>query len=112
MSPEVEQLVKMKRNVDLVSGQLRFEGSALEIIRELYELLPADVTLTAFEFEDGDHMLIRGNADELGKVFEVPPALERSQYFSNVGINFATNRQHADRTYVDFEIIAGINKAY
>ena len=78
------------------------------MIRELYTILPEDISLTIFEFEDKSRVLLRGTAKELSRVFSLLPVLEKSQYFENVKINFATKRTFQKKEFADFEIICAL----
>ena len=105
IEPEVKSLSKSKASMELIQDQLAFEGSAIDIIRELYTVLPEDVSLTLFEFEDNNRALLRGTAQELSRVFDLLPVLEKSQYFENVKINFANKRTFKNKEFADFEIV-------
>lgn len=105
MEPEVKRLSKLKGNIELIQNQLMFKGSSIDIIRELYKILPKDVSLTLLEFEDKNRVLLRGTTKELSRTFDLLPILERSPYFENVKINFATKRTFKRKEFADFEII-------
>lgn len=105
IEPEVKRLSKLKENIELVQNQLAFQGSSVDIIRELYTLLPEDVSLALLEFEDKNRVLVRGTTKELSRAFDLLPILEKSPYFENVEINFATKRTFKNTEFADFEII-------
>jgi hypothetical protein len=109
IEPEVKRLSKLKENTDLIQNQLKFEGSSIDIIRELYAILPGDISLTLFEFEDKDRVLLRGTAGDLSEVFNLLPILEKSPYFENVTINYATKRTFKQKEFADFEIICALH---
>ncbi|MEA3305921.1 MAG: pilus assembly protein PilM, partial [Candidatus Omnitrophota bacterium] len=68
IEPEIKELSMLKENVKLIQEQLMFKGSAIDIIRQLYEILPIDVSLALFEFEDKNRVLLRGTSTELSTV--------------------------------------------
>jgi len=109
IEPEVKRLSKLRGNIELIRAQLTFRGSAIDILREVYTLLPEDISLTLLEFEDGSNLLIRGTTDDLGKVFKLLPALERSAYFESVKISYATKRIYRGQELADFEIICSLD---
>jgi len=109
IEPEVKRLTTLKENIELIQNQLRFEGSSIDVIRQLYTLLPGDVSLTLFEFEDKMRVLLRGTAGNLSEVFNLLPILEESPYFENVTINYATKRTSKQREFADFEIICNLH---
>ncbi len=105
---EVKKLSRLKGNIELIRGQLMLEGSSISIIREVYEILPEDVSLTLLEFEDKNRVLLRGTTKELSRVFNLLPLLEKSEFFENVKINYATKRTFKQTEFADFEIICAI----
>ena len=108
MEPEVTWLLKLKGNAELVQNQLMFKGSSIDILRELYAILPEDISLTIFEFEDKNRILLRGTAKELSRVFDLLPILKKSPYFEEVQINYATKRTFKEKVFADFEIICAL----
>lgn len=108
IGPEVKRLSRFKESIELIQNQLMFKGSSIDIIRELYTILPADVSLTLFEFEGKNRVLLRGTTVELSKVFSLLPILEKSPYFENVRINYATKRTFKQKEFADFEIICAL----
>ena len=110
IEPEVARLSKVKESTELINSQLMFEGSSIDTIRELYKILPKDISLTLFEFDDKDRILLRGTAKELSSVFNLLPTLEKSPYFENAKINYATKRTFKHTEFADFEIVCQMSK--
>jgi hypothetical protein len=108
MEPEVNRLSKLKESIELIQNQLMFKGSSIDILRELYTILPDGISLTLFEFDDKSRILIRGTTKELSKVFKLLPILEKSPYFENARINYATKRTFKQKEFADFEIICAL----
>ena len=108
MEPEVKRLLRYKQNIELIQNQISPQASAIDILRELYSLLPGEISLTLFEYEGENRVLIRGTADDLSTAFQLLPLLEESELFHNVKINYATKRAYRGREYADFEILCGI----
>jgi len=110
IGPEVERLSRLKESAELINGQLMFKGSSIDIIKELYKILPKDASLTLLEFDDKDRILLRGTAKELSSVFNLLPILEKSPYFEDAKINYATKRSFKQAEFADFEIICKVSK--
>ncbi len=111
IGPEVSELLKLKENNEVIQNQLSAEGSSIDILREVYRILPADISLALLEYEDGNRVLLRGTAKELSAVFALLPQLEKSPYFTKVKINYATKRTFKHREYADFEIICSLSQS-
>jgi hypothetical protein len=110
IEPEVARLFRLKEGNEIINAQLVFQGSAIDVIREIYKILPKDVSLTLMEFDDKDRILLRGTARELSSVFNFLPVLEKSPYFENAKINYATKRTFRQVEFADFEIICRMGK--
>ncbi|GAI15912.1 unnamed protein product, partial [marine sediment metagenome] len=105
IDPEVKKLSRLKEDVELIQNQLTLKGSSIDIIRQFYEILPSDISLTLLEFEDKNRILLRGTSVELSSVFKLLPILEESPYFKNVKINYANKRTFRHKEFADFEIV-------
>ena len=103
--PKVQGLTTMINNINVVKNQLDMRGTSIDVIRELYKLIPSDISLTIFDFEDGSTCTLRGTADELSNVFKFITILENSAYFKNVKVRYATKRVIKRQILTDFEII-------
>ncbi|MBN1872575.1 MAG: pilus assembly protein PilM [Candidatus Omnitrophica bacterium] len=110
MEPEVKRLIGYKEEIELIQHQISPQASVLDILREIYSLLPADISLTLFEYEDENRVLIRGTADDLSTAFKLLPLLEESPYLHNVKINYATKRVYKGQEFADFEILCELSK--
>ena len=108
MEPEVKRLSELAEGIELIQNQIMFQGSSIDILRELYGMLPGDISLTLFEFEDKERILLRGTARDLSGIFELLPVLEKSPYFKNVKINYATKRTFKEKEFSDFEIVCAL----
>lgn len=110
IEPEVKRLSRLKESTELVNNQLMFKGSSIDVIREIYKVLPNDISLTLLEFDDKGKLLLRGTAKELSSVFNLLPILEKSVYFENAKINYATKRSFKQTEFADFEIVCQMSK--
>lgn len=110
IEPEAARLYRLKESNGIISGQLVFQGSAIDVIREIYKILPQDVSLMLMEFDDKDRILLRGAARELSSVFNFLPVLEKSPYFENAKINYAAKRTFRQVEFADFEIVCRMGK--
>jgi len=103
--PQVNRLTRLKKISYIVKEQLRFEGSSIDILKELYARVPPQITLSIFDYEDGRLCLLRGMSQSLSDVFKFVSILEESDYFKNVKVRYATKRAIADKEITDFEMI-------
>ncbi|MBL7068664.1 MAG: pilus assembly protein PilM [Candidatus Omnitrophica bacterium] len=108
--PEVNKLIKIKRITYIIKKQLRFEGSSIDILKELYSRIPSQITLSIFDCEDGRLCLLRGMSQSLSDVFKFISILEESEYFENVKVRYATKRVIGNKEITDFEIICDLTQ--
>ena len=62
------------------------QHSALECLREISQLLPADVSLTAFQFRKGKNVILRGEALSVNPIYDFKQALDKSKLFKKVDL--------------------------
>lgn len=110
IGPEVKRLSRVREDIEVIDNQLMFKGSSIDAIREIYDILPKDISLTLLEFEDGARIILRGTAKELSGIFALLPILENSPYFENAKINYAAKRTFRKTEFADFEIVCRMEK--
>ncbi len=104
LEPEVTKLDKISKNLSIVKNQLNLRGSSIDIIREVYKIMPAGIYLTALNYEEGKSVVLKGNASTLSDVLRLVTSLESSDYFESVKLKYVTNRRIRGRDMTDFEI--------
>ena len=110
ISPTAEKLQFLQRQLSIIEDQLQGNVSTLDIISELYRVLPKDVTVHYLGIEQNKKIVIRAQANLLSQAFDCIGPLEQSDYFRNVRQSYANQRQMQDSVLIDFEIIADLEK--
>ena len=100
----VGQLTTMAGNVSIIKDQLDMSGSSIDVVRELYRIVPPNISLTIVDIEELADCTLRGTAEELSDAFRFITILEESVYFQNVKVRYATKRVVKKRMITDFEI--------
>ncbi|MFH1753702.1 MAG: pilus assembly protein PilM [Candidatus Omnitrophota bacterium] len=103
--PKVEKLTMLKRSTELIRRQTNLKGSSIDVLRELYTNLLPEISLTIFDYHDGESCLLRGSSQKLSDVFKFVSILEDSPYFENVKVRYATKRIIAKQELTDFELV-------
>jgi Tfp pilus assembly PilM family ATPase len=106
-STSVERLVsKMKLAADINSGQ-----GFLDIFREINEIVPNNITLTAIQYNDKEKSVtLRGLSEEMSAVFQFLTTLESAPHLEQVKTRNVAKRKVADKDMADFEMVAIIGK--
>jgi Tfp pilus assembly PilM family ATPase len=103
ISTLAEALEGKKRNLDLVKEQFGQRSISLDIILELHKIVPVEINLVNFDFEDKKGVTLRGTSKAMAEVFRFVTILEKSAYFSKSQVKFVKKRGGAD-DLTDFEI--------
>lgn len=110
ISPAAEKLRFLEQQLSLIQTQLRGNISTLDIICELYKVLPGQVTIHYLAIEQNASIVIRAQAGLLSEAFDCIGLLEESSYFANVRQSYANQRQIETNVLIDFEITADIEQ--
>lgn len=101
---QANNLEKMRRQLKVIKSQMSMEGSSLDILRELYKVIPKELSLTAFTFEQGRMVILNGMSKSMADVFKFVTTLEKSSHFQNVQVKYTTKRKTRGAELTDFQI--------
>lgn len=107
--PMAQKLQFLRQQLRIIENQIQGNISMLDVISELYKVLPKEITIHYLFIEANRKALIRAQAGFLSQAFDCISLMEQSGYFSNVRQNYANQRQINDSVLIDFEITADIN---
>ena len=111
ISPMAEKLQFLQQQLAIIEGQLQRNVSTLDIISELYKVLPKDITVHYLSIDQNKKIIIRAQAKLLSQAFDCIGPLEQSDYFANVRQSYANQRRIQDSVLIDFEIVAELQNA-
>jgi hypothetical protein len=106
-----EKLQFLQQQLDIIQSQLQGNVSTLDIVSELYRVLPKDITVHYLSIEHEQKITTRAQAKLLSQAFDCIGPLEQSDYFENVKQSYANQRQVQDSLLIDFEIVANLQGA-
>jgi len=96
--------IKSKK-LDSVKEQLSGEASSLNVIYNLYSIMPEDISLIDFNYDDASRVVrFRGRAYKISDVFKLVSLLENSASFSNVQTRSVAEKRTRASAAVDFQI--------
>ncbi len=81
-----------------------------ELLQEIGALVPENMWLNEFSWEDDDDLSLGGYALSYDSVFELRDTLTDSRYFSSAKLVSAKKSEIKSRMFVEFEIICGIRQ--
>lgn len=104
LRPQVKQAELVIEKLNVAKNQTDKDAVPLELLKEIYRIIPEDVNLFMFSFTDNKACLLRGTSKTMSRVFEMVSILENSKHFKNVKVAFANKRKIAAEELVDFQI--------
>jgi Tfp pilus assembly PilM family ATPase len=108
--PQVKRLREISQHIEIVKNKLDVRGSAVDVIREIFKIVPQQVSIAVFDFELGKSLTLRGVSTDLTSVFRFASDIEKSEYFEDYQIKYAQKRMIKERELVDFEISCKLSR--
>ncbi len=102
-APVAQEIEGMRLTSELIKSQSIKKSEALDVLNELYKILPPQIYLSIYTYEE-NKVELKGSASVLSDVFRLVTVLENSPYFQNVEVKYATKRKMGSQELVDFEI--------
>lgn len=106
--PLAKELEVKKERLALIKKQLTTSGSSLDILRELYNIIPQKTALDLFIYDDVQGVTIKGTSPAMSEVFDLIPKLENSPYFENVINRYARQQKLRGQELTEFHIDCSI----
>jgi len=110
INPKATAVEEIKKRITIINEHLEQEGSCIDILRELHIITPQEVFLNTFIYEEERGVTIKGTAPSMSVVFSFVPILNKSDFFEDVGVRYATQRKMVGSELTDFEIICPLKK--
>ena len=106
ISKEARPLEEVDKRFKFMETRLQKKPSSLDVLYELHQIMPQEVSLMNFDYEEGSELVLRGQAPELNFVFSFASQLQKSAVFKsfNIKIRHATKNKIIAGEVVDFEI--------
>ena len=110
IAPLAEKLQFLQSQLNMIQTQVQGSVSMLDILGQLYEVLPEDVTIHHLSIDQNRQAVIRAQAKWLSQAFDCIDPLEQSRYLSNVRQSYAHLRELEGQILIDFELRADLEK--
>ncbi len=105
IEPNAREVGKMRMRISLIEKRLDAKGASINILNEIYKLIPREIYLTGINIHEKRELILKGRADEMSDVFRFITTLENSGMFTNVKTSYTTTKKDGNTEYADFEII-------
>ncbi|MFH1190260.1 MAG: pilus assembly protein PilM [Candidatus Omnitrophota bacterium] len=111
VNTEAEKLEGDFTKISAIKNYLLKRGYPLEILTELYAVIPPDIELQDIRYEDESKFTTRGTAESMSSVFAFVDSMEKSKFFKDVKTRYTTKRKKGLKDVTDFEIVSSLEKA-
>lgn len=107
ISKDARPLEDMEKKIKLLESRSEKSSLTLDILYELSQAQPAQISLTNFSYEENNQIILRGQTPELNSIFLFVSQLEKSAVFKNfnIKVRYATKKKTQTAELVDFEIV-------
>jgi len=109
-NPEAEDISQMIRKLDILGQRVNPKVSSIDILYELYNLMPKNMSLSALNLDEQGNLSLQGAALVMSDVFNFQSLLNKSEYFSNVEVKYASKKRMRKGELTDFRIDCQIIK--
>lgn len=110
INQEASKLEKDFDRINLIKNYLGKRGYSLEVLTEIYGVLPLEIELNDIRFDEQGKFVVRGTAESMSTVFSFVDEMERSKYFKDVKTKYTTKRKQDKKDVTDFEINTQLEK--
>jgi len=110
LGKEVQDLGAVSSKINLIKKYLASRGYSLEVLTELYRVIPLDLKISEIKYTAQDEFSIKGTAGSMSTVFTFVDNMEKSEYFKDVKTRYTTKRKEGSKDLTDFEIICLLEK--
>lgn len=107
---EVQRLEKDFARLQAVKKYLSSRGYSLEVLSELYTIIPDDIQLAEIRADEQGKFSVKGTAEMMATVFYLVDSMGKSNNFYDVKTKYTAKRKEYNKDVSDFEITCMLNK--
>ena len=98
---KLDSLFKKTEAVERHNKRGRF---IIEILNQSYNLVPRDIQISTLEYDGEEKVSYKGISSDMSNILSFTKALEKSKYFSDVEVKYATKKKVKGAEVTDFNI--------
>jgi len=104
VAPIAQKVDDTTKKLGLIKEQLNYSNSGIDVIYELYNLLPSSMSLNVFNLDEKGNLTLQGVSSQMSDIFSFQSKLEKSKNFKNVEVKYASKRMTSQGEVTDFRI--------
>lgn len=107
ITQEAKSLENKEKRLKVLESRLQKKPSTLDVLYEIYHLVPAQISLVNLNYEEDKQIILRGQSRELNSVFAFALQLKTPEVFKNfnIKVKYATKKITPLGDMIDFEIV-------
>lgn len=110
LSPKANTQEEISSHFEAVRGELRQSVFISELLKQIYNLIPPDISLTNLSIERDKALILKGQTYQFSGVFNLVNLLENRGYFKNVRLRYISKRKIRESELTDFQIDCALKK--
>ncbi len=108
---EAEVLEQLSEKTRIVKDFMNSRLASLDVIKELYNLIPNEMYLNNITIDDKGTIVIQGTSESMSRVFGLVTALENSKMFKEAKTNSTSAKKERGKDVAAFEITFRLESA-
>ena len=110
VGPIAKRIEDTTKKLELIREQLDYSNSGIDVIYELYNILPSSMSLNVFNLDEKGNLTLQGVSSQMSDIFSFQSKLEKSKNFKNVEVKYASKRMTSQGEITDFRITCQVGK--
>jgi len=106
LSPDAKQVLRIAREIKFFQEFQKEKAIPLEFLSELPVLLPQEISLTQFDYDQETGFQIRGIGNNHEAILILLKGIKKLPYIAKADFDFSTRRKQTGREYFEFQISA------
>lgn len=103
LNEEAKEWTDAMIKIRIIKNCLALRGKSLEVLAELYKVIPQSIHFTNVTFEIKEGVTLKGTSKSMAEIFSFVNALETSSCFKNVKVKHTTTQRRQGEDLADFE---------
>lgn len=108
VAPVAKGVEDKTRKLELVKEYWDYSVSPIDIIYELYNVLPSSMSLNVFNLDEKGNLTLQGVSSRMSDIFSFQSVLEKTKIFRNVEVKYASKRNTSQGEITDFRVTCQI----
>jgi len=104
MEPNVKKIEEIMTEVRSVKEYLSNQGRIINVLGELYDIIPQNTYFSDIRVLDTGDFSIKGFSDSMSSIFIFIGIMEESKYFKDVVAKYTSKRKEDDVDIAIFEV--------